>query len=199
MTLLAAAACSGDDSEGGTSGDEPAAATASPDGPTAGDPAGTPVDETVPVDGTSTDANGDDDTSDHVSVDALAPGEAIVVVDGQTLRFAAGDSIFDVCEMSPDFELGDAQLDAVGFPPDGGPHLRVGIGIEPKYVVIGIPPDTAYVAGAGEEIDPYIEQFGISPQPVTLEAGDGFAVGTVDFTDPFTGEVIIGEVAVRCE
>lgn len=129
----------------------------------------------------------------------LDPGTAVVVVDGVEFRFARGDSMFDVCELSPDFDLVAVEMDLADGSADGGRHLVFNDDSAGRFLTIGVPPDTGFIAGAGEEIDRYA-QFDVDSPPLgPTEVGDGTAVGTSDMVDVFSGETVQASFAIRCE
>lgn len=130
---------------------------------------------------------------------SLEPGTAIFVVEGQEYRFALGDSIFDICEFNAEFGLGQAKLDLVDGPADGSPHLQVLHGADKTVVVMAFPPETGYIAGKGEETDPYFRNFGIIPPDVTaLTSGEGVSSGVITVANVITGAEVPASVAVRC-
>lgn len=130
---------------------------------------------------------------------SLDPGTAVVRVDGNEFRFARGDSIFDVCEFEPDFDLGQAKLDLVDGPEVGSPHLQIGYGGDKQIVVLAVPPDIAYIAGQGEETDPYFQQFGVVPPTAgPIDVVDGGASGRITMMKVLADELVEATFAVRC-
>jgi hypothetical protein len=152
----------------------------------------------------STDGEADDPASDVQAALApdpseLDPGTAVVVVDGRELRFARSDSIFDVCDLAPDFDLGQVEMELVEGPDEGGPHFNLRYDTDAQTLVVAFLPDTGFVAGAGEETDPYVENFGIVPPVMDpIEVGDGVAAGTIAMVDVFAGDEVEASLAVRC-
>lgn len=129
----------------------------------------------------------------------LEPGTALFVVDGNEYRFARGDSIFDVCEFEPDFDLGQAKMDLVDGPEDGSPHLQIGYGGDKQIVVLAVPPDIAYIAGKGEETDPYFQHFGVVPPTAgPIDVVGGGASGQMTMMKVLADELVDASFAVRC-
>ncbi len=129
----------------------------------------------------------------------LDPGTATVVVDGVEFRFARGDSMFDVCDLSPDFDLVAVEMDLADGSAEGSRHLVFNDDSTGQLLTIGIPPDVGFIAGVGEEIDRYA-QFDVDPPPLgPTEVGSGTAVGTSAMVDVFSGETVQASFAIRCE
>lgn len=178
---------------GGGDGDEAAPV----DSNDAADPDG-PVDEVEPADDElSTDEPGA--APEAIDPATLEPGTAVVRVDGNEFRFARGDSIFDVCEFEPDFDLGQAKMDLVGGPEDGSPHLQIGYGGDKQIVVVAVPPDIAFIAGKGEETDPYFRHYGVVPPTAgPIDVVDGGASGRTTMMKVLADELVDASFAVRC-
>ena len=142
---------------------------------------------------------GQADPIDPIDPLSLEPGTALVRVDGNEYRFARSDSIFDVCEFEPDFDLGQAELDLVDGPEDGSPHLQIGYGGDKQIVVLAVPPDIAYIAGKGEETDPYFQQFGVVPPTAgPIDVFEGGASGRITMMKVLADELVEASFAVRC-
>lgn len=152
--------------------------------------------------GDATDVTGEAEPAgkaEPIDPSTLEPGTAVVRVDGNEFRFARGDSIFDVCEFEPDFDLGQAKMDLVDGPEDGSPHLQIGYGADKQIVVLAVPPDIAYIAGKGEETDPYFRHFGVVPPTAgPIEVADGGASGQITMMKVLADELVEASFAVRC-
>ncbi|TDT14761.1 hypothetical protein BDK89_0317 [Ilumatobacter fluminis] len=143
-------------------------------------------------------SSGSSTASSYDPVD-LEPGTAVVSVDGNEYRFERGDGTFDVCELNPDFELGEAEMDLVGGPEEGSPHLDFHYGPDKQVMVVAFLPDTAYIVGKGEETDPYFQQFGVVPPRMDpIEVGDGMASGITRMVDGIAGDDVEATFAIRC-
>lgn len=185
---------------------EPGSAEATPDSAssaTSEETTGATTAATAAPTTASSDGEVDDPASDVQAAapdpSELDPGTAVVVVDGRELRFARGDSIFDVCDLAPDFDLGQVEMELVDGPEEGGPHFNLRYDTDAQTLVVAFLPDTGFVAGAGEETDPYVENFGIVPPAMDpIEVGDGVAAGTIAMVDVFTGDEVEASLAVRC-
>jgi hypothetical protein len=130
----------------------------------------------------------------------LDPGTAIVVIDGNELRFVRGDSMFDVCDLAPDFGFAAVEMDLADDSVEGGRHLVFNDDDEAQLLVVGFPPDTGFIAGTGEEIDRYLAQFDVDPPALgSADVGDGVAVGTTEMVNVFTGERVEASFTIRCE
>lgn len=209
VSALLVVGCGGSDtSDQGAAADDVAAADGSDDAASSvatDETDGNPGVDEPEASGASGDTTGDigqDDPAGQagpIDPSSLEPGTALVRVDGNEYRFVRGDSVFDVCEFEPDFDLGQAEMDLVDGPEAGSPHLQIGYGGDKQIVVLAVPPDIAYIAGKGEETDPYFRQFGVVPPTAgPIDVIDGGASGQITMMKVLADELVEATFAVRC-
>lgn len=198
--VLVLAACGGDDAESveeasdaaGVAASIESVATDSTAAVLAGDDSAAPQ-EPVETSSGQTSARSSYDPAD------LDPDTAVVVVGGREFRFERGDGMFDRCDLAPDIGLAGVEMDLAGGSAQGERHLVFNDDDSGRLLTIGIPPDTGFIAGAGEEIDRYLGQFDVDPPPLgAVEVGDDTAVGTTTMVDVFSGEAVEASFAIRC-